>query len=608
MADKHSLTQIPMEFRTIAIIAHIDHGKTTLVDQILKQGGAFAAHEHVDERVMDSNDQEKERGITIYAKNCSILYKGTKINIVDTPGHADFGSEVERVLRMCDSVCLLVDSFDGPMPQTRFVLKKSLELGIRPIVILNKIDRPGSDPEAALSKVFDLFIQLGATDEQLDFPYIYAIGRDGVAKVKMSDESKDLTPLFDLILEKVKPAENDAGKPLRMQPVNLEYDSFAGRTAIGRIADGKVSQNENVIILKPDGTKVNGRITKIQAYQGLRRIEMKEAVAGDIVMLSGLPTVYVGDTIATSETAERLPVINIDPPTVSMDFIVNDSPFAGKEGKLVTTRHIRERLEKELETNVGLMIDLESKDGFRVSGRGEMHLGVLIETMRREGFELAVSRPEVIMHTENGVKMEPFETAYIDVPEEVSGAVIQKLGQRKGLMQNMETKNGIARLTYDIPTRGLLGFRNEFIIDTRGNGILTHAFSRFAPYAGDIPGRSTGSIISAITGESVAFAIFQLQERGTFFIGSGVPVYEGMIIGESPNGMDIMVNVGKEKKLSNMRSSGADEAIRLTPPRIMTLDGALEYIQDDELVEVTPTSIRIRKKMLNETDRKRAKK
>jgi len=599
-----------MEFRTIAIIAHIDHGKTTLVDQILKQGGAFAAHQQITERVMDSNDQEKERGITIYAKNCSILYKGTKINIVDTPGHADFGSEVERVLRMCDCVCLLVDAFDGPMPQTRFVLKKSLEMGIRPIVIINKIDRPGSEPERALSQVFDLFIQLGATDEQLDFQYIFAIGRDGIAKIKLEDDSKNLNPLFDLIIREVKPAANDSTKPLRVQPVNLEYDTFSGRTAIGRIADGKIQQNENVIILKPDGTKQSGRITKIQVYQGVNRAEVKEAIAGDVVLLSGLPDVYVGDTITTDETVEPLPVIKIDPPTVSMDFIVNNSPFAGKEGTLVTTRHIRERLEKELETNVGLKIELggDRTDAFRVSGRGEMHLGVLIESMRREGFELAVSRPEVITHMENNVKMEPYEMAYIDVPESASGTVIQKLGLRKGIMQNMETKNGIVRLTYEIPTRGLLGFRNEFIIDTRGNGILTHAFTKFAPFAGDMPSRTTGSIISAITGESVAFAIFQLQERGAFFIGSGVPVYEGMIVGESPNGMDIMVNVGKEKKLSNMRSSGADEAIRLTPPRIMTLDGALEYIQDDELVEVTPTSIRLRKKLLNETDRKRAKK
>ncbi|MEQ1849041.1 MAG: translational GTPase TypA [Candidatus Peribacteraceae bacterium] len=598
-----------MEFRTIAIIAHIDHGKTTLVDQILKQGGAFAAHEAVDERVMDSNDQEKERGITIYAKNCSILYKGTKINIVDTPGHADFGSEVERVLRMCDCVCLLVDAFDGPMPQTRFVLKKSLEIGIKPIVILNKIDRPGSDPEAALSKVFDLFVQLGATDAQLDFPYVYAIGRDGIAKMKMADESKDLTPLFDLVLTHVKPASNDASKPLRMQPVNLEYDTFSGRTAIGRITDGSVKQNDQITILKPDGKSETGRITKIQVYQGLKRVEQKEAVAGDVVMLSGMPTVYVGDTVASDETSERLPVISIDPPTVSMDFIVNDSPFAGKEGKLVTTRHIRERLEKELETNVGLKIEFGDRtDAFRVSGRGEMHLGVLIETMRREGFEIAVSRPEVITKTEGGTVLEPYETAYIDVPEESAGSVIEKLGRRKGIMQNMETKNGIARLTYDIPTRGLLGFRNEFIIDTRGNGILTHSFHDFRPWAGEMPGRTTGSIISGVTGASVAYAIWQLQERGSFFIGDGVAVYEGMIIGESPNGMDMEVNVSKEKKLSNVRASGSDEAIRLTPPRIMELDMALEYIQDDELVEVTPTSIRLRKKLLKEVDRKRMKK
>lgn len=596
-----------MEFRTIAIIAHIDHGKTTLVDQILRQGGAFAAHQQLTERVMDSNDQEKERGITIYAKNCSILYKGTKINIVDTPGHADFGSEVERVLRMCDCVLLLVDSFDGPMPQTRFVLKKSLEIGIRPMVIINKIDRPGADPEKALSQVFDLFVQLGAHDEQLDFPYVYAVGRDGTAKRKMSDESKDLTPLFDYILEHVKPGKNDATKTLRMQPVNLEYDPFSGRTAVGRITDGTVTQNQNVFVLKPDGTKKAGRITKIQAYQGVERVEQKEAVAGDVVMLSGLPDIYVGDTVTTDENAERLPVIKIDPPTVSMDFMVNDSPFAGKEGKLVTTRHIRERLEKELETNVGLKIEFgERTDAFRVSGRGEMHLGVLIETMRREGFELAVSRPEVIMKEEKGALVEPIETAYIDVPEDVAGGVIEKLGRRKGLMQNMETKNGIARLTYEIPTRGILGFRNEFIIDTRGNGILTHAFLKYAPYVGEMPGRLTGSIISGITGQSVAFAIFQLQERGMFFIGASVPVYEGMIIGESPSGMDIMVNISKEKKLTNMRASGTDEAIRLVPPRIMTLDMALEYIQDDELVEVTPTSIRLRKKLLNETDRKRA--
>ncbi len=598
-----------MEFRTIAIIAHIDHGKTTLVDQILRQGGAFNEHEEITERVMDSNEQEKERGITIYAKNCSILYKNTKINIVDTPGHADFGSEVERVLKMCDCVCLLVDSFDGPMPQTRFVLKKSLEIGIKPIVIINKIDRPGADPERALSLVFDLFVQLGASDAQLDFPYVYAIGRDGVAKRKVADESKDLTPLFDMILEHVKPGANDATKPLRFQPVNLGYDSYAGRLAVGRIFEGTLSKNQAVFVKKPEGISKQGRITKILVYKGIGQVEVDTAVAGDVVTIAGLPEIYVGDTVVADPETEPLAAITIDPPTVAMDFMVNDSPFAGKEGKLVTTRHIRERLEKELETNVGLKIDFgERTDAFRVSGRGEMHLGVLIESMRREGFELAVSRPEVIMHKENGVEMEPLEVAYIDVPEAYAGGVIEKLGRRKGLMQNMETKNGIARLTYEIPTRGLLGFRNEFIIDTRGDGILTHAFQRFTPYAGDMPGRSTGSIISGVTGQSVAYAVWQLQERGTFFIGSGVPVYEGMIVGESPSGQDIEVNVSKEKKLSNMRSSGADEAIRLTPPRLMTLDMALEYIQDDELVEVTPISIRLRKKLLNAIDRKRGSK
>jgi GTP-binding protein len=598
-----------MDYRTIAIIAHIDHGKTTLVDQILRQGGAFNSHEEIGERVMDSNEQEKERGITIYAKNCSILYKGSKINIVDTPGHADFGSEVERVLRMCDCVALLVDAFDGPMPQTRFVLKKSLEIGIKPIVIINKIDRAGSDPEKALSQVFDLFIQLGAHDEQLDFPYVFAVGRDGIAKRKMSDESKNLDPLFDLICEHITPKGTDAEAPLLLQPVNLSYDLYSGRMAIGRISQGTVKKNQTVYLIKPDGTRKSGRITKIYVYSGIREVEVESAKAGDVVMLAGLPEVYVGDTIAEKEDAQALPALTIDPPTVAMDFMVNNSPFAGKEGKLVTTRHIRERLERELETNVGLQIEFgERSDAFRVSGRGEMHLGVLIESMRREGFELAVSRPEVILHKENGVQMEPMETAFIDVPEAYVGTVIEKLGKRKGMMQNMETKHGITRLTYDIPTRGLLGFRNEFVIDTRGDGILTHAFKCYAPYAGEMPGRTTGSIISDITGQSVAYAIWQLQDRGSFFIGSGVPVYEGMIIGESPNGLDIMVNIGKEKRLSNVRASGTDEAIRLVPPRIMTLDMALEYIEDDELVEVTPKSIRLRKKILNATDRKRESK
>ncbi len=595
-----------MEYRTIAIIAHIDHGKTTLVDQILRQGGAFESHEELTDRVMDSDEQEKERGITIYAKNCSILYKDSKINIVDTPGHADFGSEVERVLRMCDSVLLLVDAFDGPMPQTRFVLKKSLEIGLRPMVIINKIDRQGADPERALSEVFDLFVQLGANHEQLDFPYVYAVGRDGIAKVKLTDHSVDLCPLLDLICSQVQPSSGDPGKPLLLQPVNLAYDSYAGRMAVGRITDGTVGKNQEVYLLKPDGKTETGRISKVMVYRGIRQVEVDQAEAGDVVMVAGLPEVYVGDTIAGEGTAQPLPMITIDPPTVSMDFLVNDSPFAGKEGKLVTTRHIRERLKRELETNVGLKIELgERAEAFRVSGRGEMHLGVLIEAMRREGFELAVSRPEVILREMKGVQMEPIETAYIDVPDQYVGAVIEKLGRRKGMMQTMESKNGMSRLTYDVPTRGLLGFRNEFVIDTRGDGILTHAFKEYAPSVGDMPGRTTGSIISGITGTSVAYAIWQLQERGTFFIGSGVPVYAGMIVGESPNGQDIIVNIGKEKRLSNVRASGSDEAIRLVPPLIMTLDMALEYIQEDELVEVTPKSIRLRKKILDEIERKR---
>jgi GTP-binding protein len=596
-----------MQYRTVAIIAHIDHGKTTLVDQILRQGGAFESHEQLTERVMDSNVQEKERGITIYAKNCSILYKDSKINIVDTPGHADFGSEVERVLRMCDSVLLLVDAFDGPMPQTRFVLKKSLEIGLKPIVIINKIDRQGADPERALSLVFDLFVQLGADHAQLDFPFVYAVGRDGIAKRKMTDTSENLNPLFDLICEHVRPSEGDPKKPLLLQPVNLAYDPYAGRMAVGRVTQGVVQKNKQIFLLKPDGTKTPGRISKLFVYQGIREVEKEEAEAGDVVMLAGLPNVYVGDTIAEEENATPLPLITVDPPTVSMDFLVNDSPFAGREGKLVTTRHIRERLERELETNVGLSIEFgERADAFRVSGRGEMHLGVLIESMRREGFELAVSRPEVILREANGVKMEPIETAFIDVPDQYVGTVIEKLGRRRGIMQTMESRNGVTRLSYEVPTRGLLGFRNEFVIDTRGDGILTHAFSNYAPYGGPMPGRTTGSIISGVKGESVAYAIWQLQERGTFFIGSGVPVYEGMIVGETPSGQDIMVNIGKEKRLSNVRASGSDEAIRLIPPRDMTLDMALEYIQDDELVEVTPKSIRLRKKVLGEVDRKRA--
>lgn len=597
---------ILMEFRTVAIIAHIDHGKTTLVDQILRQGGAFESHEELTERVMDSDEQEKERGITIYAKNCSIIYQDSKINIVDTPGHADFGSEVERVLRMCDCVLLLVDAFDGPMPQTRFVLKKSLEIGLKPIVIINKIDRPGADPDKALSQVFDLFVQLGANHDQLDFPYVFAVGRDGIAKNKLTEESKNLNPLFDLILKRVKPATGDPEKSLLLQPVNLSYDSYAGRMAIGRVLQGTVKKNQQVYMIKENGSRISGRVTKIFVYRGIGQAEVESAGPGEVIQIAGLPEIYVGDTISDDENTKPLPLITVDPPTVAMDFLVNDSPFAGKEGTQVTTRQIRERLTRELETNVGLKIEFgERADAFRVSGRGEMHLGVLIEAMRREGFELAVSRPEVIMRETARKKMEPLETAYIDVPDQFAGTIIEKLGRRRGIMQNMQSKNGITRLTYEVPTRGLLGFRNEFVIDTRGEGILTHAFKEYALYMGEMPGRSTGSIISGVTGNSVAYAIWQLQERGTFFIGPGTPVYAGMIVGETPSGQDIIVNIGKEKRLSNVRASGSDEAIRLIPPLNMTLDMALEYIQEDELVEVTPKSIRLRKKILDEVARKR---
>ncbi len=598
-----------MEIRNIAIIAHVDHGKTTLVDALLKQGGAFAAHETVGELLMDSNAQERERGITIYAKNCSIKYKDCRINIVDTPGHADFGSEVERVLRTVDSVLLLVDAQEGPMPQTKFVLKKSLELGLRPIVVINKIDKPAARAMEVVNEVFDLFGALRANDLQLDFPYIFAIAREGVAKRTLDQESKDLTPLFDLIMEHVKPAEQDTSKPFRMQPCSLGYDNYLGRLAVGRVVEGVAKVGDKVFIKTPDGVTRTSKVTKIFANQGMVRREVPEATAGDIVTIAGIPDIYVGETITTSESAEVLPALHIDPPTISMEFRVNDSPFAGKEGKLVTTRHIKARLEREKETNVGLKVEeVPGTDAYKVSGRGELHLSVLIEDMRREGFELQVSRPEVIFRDGASGREEPIEQAVIDVPEVSTGAVIDMLARRKGEMVNMQTHEGHTRLEYKVPTRGLLGFRGDFIIETRGEGILTHAFVAYEPYKGDLPGRSRGSMISMITGEAVAFALFNLQERGMLFVTPGTRMYEGMIIGESAKADDMSVNPIKEKKLTNMRASGTDEAIVLTPISPMTLEQALEYIADDELVEVTPQNIRLRKKFLNETDRKRSEK
>lgn len=595
-----------MEFRNIAIIAHVDHGKTTLVDAMLRQSGTFSDRDVVEDCVMDSNELERERGITIYAKNTAITVDGVKINIVDTPGHADFGSEVERVLRMVDSVLLLVDAYEGPMPQTKFVLRKSLALGLKPIVVINKIDKPTARPDAVLNMIFDLFVELGATNEQLDFKYIYAIGRDGIAKEKLADESKDLRPLFDLILKTVPPALSETEKPMRLQVANLKYDNYVGRIAVGRIVEGTVKAGMNATVIKQDGSRYTGKITKLYTHQGLNKVEVAEAVAGDIVQIAGFPEIYVGETIAADAAAEALPTLAIDEPTLTMNFMPNSSPFAGREGSLVTSRQIRERLERELEINVGLHVAFPSGDGeFKVSGRGEMHLAILIEQMRREGFELQVSQPQVIMKTENGVLMEPMESVVIDVPDEFAGTVIEKLGRRKGEMTNMSTENGSTRLEYIMPTRGILGFRTEFLTDTKGEGTFSHIFSQYAPHKGEISRRSTGSIISGDTGKTTPYALAMVQERGPLFVSPGTEVYEGMVIGASMK-ETMTVNPVREKKLTNMRASSADHIVVITPAIDMNLERALEYIDDDEYVEVTPQSIRIRKKHLTENDRKRA--
>ncbi len=595
-----------METRNIAIIAHVDHGKTTLVDALLKAGGAFDAHQEVEERVMDSDSQEKERGITIYAKNASIAYKDTKINIVDTPGHADFGSEVERVLRTVDTTILVVDAYEGPMPQTKFVLSKSLELGHKVLVVVNKIDKPSARPVEVIDLIFDLFVSLGATDEQLDFPYMYTVARDGVAVRELEDEKKDITPLLDFILEQVPVAKAEVDKPFRMQPATLDYDNFLGRMAVGRVYEGKVKTGQQVTVSTPEGGKRKAKLGKIFTFRGLERVEVEEVEAGDIVALSGISDIYVGETISSDEEAEPLPAISVDPPALGMDFMVNDSPFAGREGKQVTSRNIRERLEKELETNVGLRVEMQGGlDVFKVYGRGEMHLAVLIENMRREGFELQVSQPQVVFREVEGQKQEPFENVVINVPEEMSGKIIEVLSQRKGTMKNMKTENGNTLLEFDIPTRGLLGFRSTFIILTKGEGTLYHSFDRYDVFAGTIEKRSVGSMISGETGTTTAYSLWNLQERGPIFIDPTTEVYEGMIIGEHNQGTDLAVNPIKGKKLTNVRSSGADDAINLTPPVKITLEKAIEYIQDGEYVEVTPDNIRLRKKFLTEVERKR---
>jgi GTP-binding protein len=588
--------------RNIAIIAHVDHGKTTLTDGLLKQTGY--AKEGFS---MDTNALEQERGITIYAKNASLFWKDTKINIVDTPGHSDFGSEVERVLRSIDDVLLVVDAQEGPMPQTRFVLKKSLELGLRPIVVLNKIDKPAARPKEAEEMVYELFLDLGATDEQLDFPVLYAIARDGVAMRSLDDERKDLSPILDAILERVPESAHDTEAPLRAQPFNLGYDDFLGRLAVTRIYEGRVKQGESVVVKRPDGKTASGKIVKIFSFEGLDRKETSEAEAGDIVLLAGMPDVEIGDTIAKDASQESLPAIAIDEPTISLHFLVNDSPFAGREGKFVTNQQVRERLEKELEINVGLRIDFSEGDRYRVSGRGELHIGVLLENMRREGYEVQVSQPQVIVKEEDGQKQEPFEEVIIECPMESTGTVIEKLGKRKGLMTEMkEGHGGYQRLVFEAPTRGLLGYRNEFVVDTRGEGIFSSRFVGFRPHVGEIDHRDVGSMISMITGKTAAFALDNLQTRGTLYIGAGEDVYEGQVIGNTAKGADLSVNPVKGKNLTNMRASGADDAIKLTPAWELSIERGLEVMSEDEYLEVTPENIRLRKQILSETDRTKA--
>ena len=593
-----------MAFRNIAIIAHVDHGKTTLVDALLKQSWTFRENEKVDVCVMDSNDQEKERGITIYAKNTSIFYKGNKINVVDTPGHADFGSEVERVLRMVDSVCLVVDAYEGPMPQTKFVLKKSLELGLKPIVIINKIDKPTSRPDWVVDQLFDLFVKLGANDEQLDFPVCYAIARDGIAKRDLEDESSDITPLFEMIMEKVPEAANDVEKPFRMQVANLAYDNFLWRLAIWRVYEWKVKVGQEVVITANDGTQRKWKISEVLTNEWLNKVKTQEALAWDIITIAWIADIFVWETIAQDAEVPAMPAITIDEPTLRMEFLANNSPFAGKEWKMVTSRQIRDRLEKELETNVWMKIDFEWEN-FLVSGRWELHLSVLIETMRREGFELQVWAPEVIMHVENGVKMEPIERVAVSVPSESAWSVIEKLWKRKWEMVNMVDENGVVSLEFKVPTRWLLGFKSEFTTITKWEWILSSSFEEFAPYKGPIEKREVGSMVSGETGSTMAYSLWKLQERGPLFVDPAVAIYEWMIIGEHLKWGELVVNATKNKQLTNVRASGTDEALRLVTPKRMTLEEAIDYIGNDEYVEVTPLNIRIRKKYLTETDRKK---
>ncbi len=593
------------EIRNIAIIAHVDHGKTTLVDAMLRQSGIFRSNERVVERVMDSNDLEREKGITIMSKNTAIFYGHTRINIVDTPGHADFGGEVERILKMVDGVLLLVDAFEGAMPQTRFVLRKALGLHLKPIVVINKIDRKDARPSEVIDEILDLFIELGADDDLLDFPVVYASARDGFAKLDLNDESDDLAPLFETILEHIPAPEGDMEAPLQFLVSSIDYDEYIGRIAIGRVERGTIRRDQQAVLCKKDGRVLPIKISSLQDFKGLKRSDISSASVGEIIAVSGIPDITIGETVCDKDHPEPIPFVDIDEPTISMYFLVNNSPFAGKEGTYVTSRHLRNRLFKEVETNVSMRVEeTDSPDVFKVSGRGELHLSILIETMRREGYEFQVSKPEVITVEQNGQIYEPIEYLVIDVPEEYLGSVMEKLGIRKAEMVNMHNpSSGYVRLEYKIPARGLIGYRSEFLTDTRGNGIMNHVFHGYEPYKGEIKGRMRGVLVAWETGESVTYGLYNAQERGSLFIGPGVPVYEGMIVGECSRNEDIVINVCKKKHVTNMRAAGSDDALRLVPPINMSLEQSLEFIEDDELVEITPTSIRLRKKILNTEQR-----
>ena len=593
------------DVRNVAIIAHVDHGKTTMVDEMLKQSGTFRENEQVADRVMDSNDLERERGITILSKNTSIRYKDVKINIVDTPGHADFGGEVERILMMVDGVLLLVDAFEGCMPQTRFVLKKALGLKKTVVVVVNKIDRPGARPEEVIDEVLDLFIELGADEDQLEFPVVYASARDGYASLDSTVREGDMRPLLDSILENIEPPKGDLNGPTQILFSSLDYDDYIGRIGIGRVERGTVKHNQQIVLCNNDGGEIKAKVSRLYQFEGLKRVEVESASLGDLVCVSGIAELNIGDTACDPECIEPLPFVKIDEPTISMNFIVNNSPFAGKEGKFVTSRNIRDRLFKEVETNVSMRVEeTDTTDSFKVSGRGELHLSILIETMRRQGYEFQVSRPKVILKEVNGVTMEPMELLIVEVPEQYVGAVIEKLGSRKAELENMGARDGgMTHLEFRIPSRGLIGYRSEFMTDTNGNGIMNQLFAGYEPYKGDILTRERGSIVVHETGESSAYGLFNTQDRGRLFIGPGVPVYEGMIVGECAKSEDVVCNVCKQKHLTNTRASGSDDALRLVPPSTLSLEQCMEFIKDDELLEVTPTSLRLRKTILSKEQR-----